>query len=190
MASKRRMGQPDSEMREAMLDAAEVILRERGYAALTSRSVADQTGVKQRLVYYYFQTMDEVIEETFRRLAVRELERLKLAASHDRPLHEIWDVCINTSDARLVSEFMALAYRSEGIREQVVKYIDDSRKLQMTALKQALAKSSKETLPPAVIAIVATSLALAVNREAALGLKTGHTAVNKVIADFLKAVEP
>src|ERR1043166_1173025 len=58
-----------------MLDGAEGILRDEGYAALTSRAVAERCGVKQRLVYYYFQTMDELIVETFRRMAVRELER-------------------------------------------------------------------------------------------------------------------
>ena len=48
-----------------MLDSAEDILREEGYGALTSRRVAERLGVKQRLVYYYFRTMDDLIAETF-----------------------------------------------------------------------------------------------------------------------------
>ena len=92
---------------QAMLDGAEEILRDDGYAALTSRAVAERCGVKQRLVYYYFQTMDDLIVETFRRLA----GRLLAAAAAARPLHARWDVATHSSDARPVAEFLALANR-------------------------------------------------------------------------------
>src|SRR5579862_4551039 len=94
--STRRMGPVGSETWHGMLDGAEIILREQGYAALTSRAIAEQIGVKQRLIYYYFQTMDELIVETFRRLSVRELERLRKALESEQPLRQIWDVCVHT----------------------------------------------------------------------------------------------
>ena len=72
MTTARRMGPKGSPIWSSMLDAAEVILCEEGYGALTSRRVAERIGVKQRLVYYYFRTMDELIVETFRRLSSRE----------------------------------------------------------------------------------------------------------------------
>jgi len=186
------MGSIDSEMAESMMEAAEVILNEEGYGALTSRRIADYLGVKQRLLYYYFRTMDDLVREAFRRLSVRELERLKSALASDRPLHEIWSVCINTSDARLVSEFMALANRSEGIRSEVIKFIEESRKIQVKALKKAMAKNgSDKSLPNAeVIAFLGTSIALALNREASLGVKQSHHAVKKLINDFFQSVEP
>lgn len=192
MASSRRMGSVDSEMGEAMLGATEAILREEGYAALTSRRVAEYLGVKQRLLYYYFRTMDDLVKETFRRLSVRELERLRAAIDSDRPLHEIWDVCINTSDARLISEFMALANRSEGVREEVIDFIESSRKIQVAALRKALKRSSSDgpDLPPEVIAFMGTSLALALNRESSLGIKLGHAAVNTTIRKFFASLEP
>ena len=190
MAATRRMGSLDSAKAEAMLDAAEAILREEGYAALTSRRIAEYLGVKQRLIYYYFRTMDDLVLETFKRLSIRDLARLKAAISSDRPLHQVWNVCINTSDARLVSEFMALANRSEGVRHEVISFIEESRKLQIAALKNALAKSGAGTeLPePEVIAFMATSLALALNREAALGVKKGHLAVKKMITRFFESI--
>ncbi len=192
MASTRRMGSIDSEMAESMMEAAEAILNEEGYAALTSRRVAEYLGVKQRLVYYYFRTMDDLVEESFKRLAVRELDRLKSAISSDRPLHEIWQVCINTSDARLVSEYMALANRNEGIRREVIGFIEKSRKLQVKALKAALARNSHaESLPKAeVIAFLGTSVALALNREASLGVTQSHAAVKKMIGEFFEQLEP
>ena len=59
--SERRMGPAGSENWHAMLDGAEAVLREEGQAALTSRRIAEQIGVKQRLVYYYSSTMDDLI---------------------------------------------------------------------------------------------------------------------------------
>lgn len=192
MASNRRMGPIDSEMAESMMEAAEVILKEEGYAALTSRRITEYLGVKQRLLYYYFRTMDELVQQSFKRLSVRELERLKTAVSSDRPLHEIWDVSVNTSDARLVSEYMALANHNEGIREEVVKFIEQSRKIQIKALKKAMqAHGSGENLPQAeVVAFLGTSLALALNREASLGVTLSHAAVKKMISAFFETVEP
>ena len=192
MASTRRMGSIDSEMAESMMEAADAILKEEGYAALTSRRIADYLGVKQRLLYYYFRTMDDLVQESFRRLSVRELERLRAAISSDRPLHEIWNICINTSDARLVSEYMAMANRDEGIRKEVINFIEKSRKLQVKALNKVMSRNDAlENLPKAeVIAFLGTSVALALNREASLGISQSHAAVKKMIDNFFELLEP
>lgn len=192
MASTRRMGSVDSAKAEAMLDAAEEILREEGYGALTSRRVAEHLGVKQRLVYYYFRSMNDLILETFKRLSVRDLERQKAAYSSDSPLHEVWNICLNVSDARLISEFIALANRDEGLRREVASFIEESRRMQINALKNALPDSNggEDFLRPEVIAFIGTSLALALNREAAIGVKKGHAAVDKMIKQFFDKLEP
>lgn len=189
--SPRRMGPSGSANWHAMLDGAEDILREEGYAALTSRRIAERIGVKQRLVYYYFQTMDDLIVETFGRLAVRELERLRKAQSSERPLREIWDICIHTSDARLIAEFMALANRIEGLRAEVISFIAESRAIQVKGLSKALKrKSRKSRIPPVGLAMLATSVALSLTREAKLGVDAGHREMMAVIGDFLSEIEP
>ena len=83
------MGPEGSDNWHAMLDGAEAILREEGHAALTSRRVAERIGVKQRLVYYYFRTMDDLVISLFRRMAEREVIRLKAAAAQTRPLRAL-----------------------------------------------------------------------------------------------------
>lgn len=189
--STRRMGPAGSAIWHAMLEGAEDILREEGYAELTSRRIAERIGVKQRLVYYYFQTMDDLIVETFRRLSTRELDRLRRALSSDRPLHEIWSVCLHTSDARMISEFMALANRIDSLRTEVIRFIKESRAIQVQALTSALKRRSKATpVPPVGLALLATSLALALNREAQLGVDDGHAEINALISDFFSEVEP
>ena len=189
--SPRRMGPAGSANWTAMLDGAEAILREEGYAALTSRRVAERIGVKQRLVYYYFHTMDDLIVATFHRLSTRELERLRQALSSDRPLHEIWNVCIHTTDVRMISEFMALANRIDALRTEVIRFIKESRAIQVQALTSTLERRSKQgPIPPVGVALLATSLALALNREAQLGVDDGHAEIQALISGFFAEVEP
>lgn len=189
--TSRRMAAPGSANWHAMLDGAECVLREEGYAALTSRRLAEYIGVKQRLVYYYFQTMDDLIVETFGRLAVREIERLREAASSKCPLREIWDVCIHTSDARLIAEFMALANRIKKLRAEVIRFIEESRAIQIGALSAALKRKSKNNrIPAPALAMLATSVALSLTREAELGVTLGHREILGVFGDFLSQAEP
>jgi AcrR family transcriptional regulator len=189
--SERRMGPPGSENWNAMLDGAEAILRDEGHASLTSRRVAEHIGVKQRLVYYYFRTMDDLVVETFRRLSERELARLEAARSAELPLHEIWDVCVHTTDARLVTEFMALAARIEGLGKEVIHFIEASRKMQVDTIRDAMKRSgAKLGLPAEALAILATSTALALSREADLGVRFGHEETRALLENVLRQLEP
>jgi AcrR family transcriptional regulator len=169
-----------------MLDGAEEVLREQGYGALTSRSVAEFIGVKQRLIYYYFENMDDLIVETFRRLAGRDLERLTKALEGKHSLRDIWENCVDIADTRLTSEFVALANRIEALQIEVIAYTEKTRQM----LSDALMKSSQRTnsgssLSPAAAVFFATSAAIALHREAALGIQTGHAETMAVIEAFI-----
>src|ERR1700751_5100765 len=69
----RRIGAVDSETRTALLDAAEQLMREKGYAAVTARRVAAKAGQKPQLIHYYFRNMDELLLTVWRRFADRNL---------------------------------------------------------------------------------------------------------------------
>jgi AcrR family transcriptional regulator len=56
MVSNRRIGAEDSKSRAALLDATERIMLEEGYAAVSSRRVAERADLKPQLVHYYFRT--------------------------------------------------------------------------------------------------------------------------------------
>ena len=188
--SERRMGPMGSDNWHAMLDGAESVLREEGYGAFTSRRIADHLGIKQRLVYYYFKTMDDLIVEMFRRLSVRELESLRVAASSQRPLTEIWNIGVHATDSPVITEFMALANRIPALRAEVIAFIEESRRIQVAALTLAFKKKGLQPpLAPAALAIITTSVALSVGREASLGTTSGHAAVMEVIRKYLKELD-
>jgi AcrR family transcriptional regulator len=190
-ASERRMAAPGSENWHAMLDSAEEILRDDGHAQLTSRSIAERTGVKQRLLYYYFRTMDDLIVAMFRRRSERELTRLRDAIKSENALREIWDTNVSSTDTRLISEFMALANRIDDLRDEVIRFIEESRAIEIEAIQAALARrSAPSAISAPGLALIATSVALSLSREAQLGIDMGHRDVMEVIDQFISSVEP
>src|SRR5919205_4498295 len=90
MASARRIGAPDAKNRGVLLDAAEQLLIEEGYAAVTSRRVAERAGLKPQLVHYYFRTMEDLFLAVFHRRAEEGLAVLKTALESPQPLWALW----------------------------------------------------------------------------------------------------
>lgn len=190
LGPNRRMGRPGSDIWHAMLDGAEDILREEGHAALTSRLIAERVGVKQRLVYYYFHTMDDLIVEMFRRSSERDLQRLAEVGASQLPLRQLWEICFHSHDARLISEYMALTNRLTDLRAEVIRFIEASREIQVRAITDAIARQPVKTRIPAnAIALMATSIGLSLNREEQLGVRSGHAETFAVLNTFLEELE-
>jgi AcrR family transcriptional regulator len=185
------MGPSGSPTWHLILDAAEAILQEEGYAALNSRHIADRAGIKRQLVYYYFRDNDDLFVQLFNRVADQLLSRMRLALESDNPLRETWDGGIITNDAAIMSEFTALANRSEPVREAIKTYISAARDIQVAALAKAFKgrKLPNIELPPVAIAIIASSVALMLKREAGLGFTKGHEELHRVTEQFLKEAE-
>jgi len=59
----------------ALMDAAERLLYEVGYAGVTTRAVAEEARVNHGLVHYYFGSMEELLTQTLARF----VEQLALA---------------------------------------------------------------------------------------------------------------
>lgn len=92
-----------------LLDKAEAIMRESGYAALSSRQLAKAAGLSPQIVYYYFKTMDDLFAAMFLRTADHYLRGLEAARESDEPLAALWELSCDTSRASVTQEFMALA---------------------------------------------------------------------------------
>lgn len=115
MAS-RRMGPPDASIRFELLDATERVIARDGYPAVTSRSVGAEAGVDQKLVYYYFRNMEELVVATFHHRSQAFLVALEDAAAEDYPVRTLWKLSSHRS-GRLMIEFMAM----ERIRQRFAR---------------------------------------------------------------------
>lgn len=190
MATSRRFGPQDSATSSAILDATERVLRKRGYAAATSRNVAEEAGIKQGLVYYYFKTMDELLLATFKRRTAQGLERLAEQTGSDRPVKAIWEDLSQKVDARIVFEFVALANHHEGIREEVRTFVHEARRLQTAAIQSAMDAKGVDLAPAnaSAMAFILYAATLILARESATGITEGHadvTALLQTIVDRL-----
>jgi AcrR family transcriptional regulator len=61
----------------ALMDAAERLLYEAGYAGVTTRAVAEAAGVNHGLVHYYFGSMEELLTQTLQRFVDQLAEALE-----------------------------------------------------------------------------------------------------------------
>src|SRR5579871_2648814 len=75
----------------AMMDAAEQLLYEVGYAGVTTRAVAEKAGVNRGLVHYYFGSMEELLTQTLERFVDQLAGALEaLYESPDMTFAEKW----------------------------------------------------------------------------------------------------
>src|SRR5947208_5332137 len=115
----RRLGGVDSNTREELLDAAEQLMLEEGYAAVTSRRVGRKSCISPQLVHYYFRTMDDLFLAVFRRRAEEGLARFEEALKIAPTLRTIWYVGRDTPGANFNLEFAALANHRKAIRAEM-----------------------------------------------------------------------
>jgi AcrR family transcriptional regulator len=77
---------PGRTAREEILDAAAELFTSRGYAATSTRMIADAVGVRQASLYYHFASKEELLEELLAGTVRPSLAfATALAADPDRP---------------------------------------------------------------------------------------------------------
>ena len=158
------------------MDAAERLLLEEGYAAVTSRRVAAEAGLKPQLVHYYFRAMDDLFLEVFRRRAEENLVRFERAIAADGSLRNLWRLNADPRGVAFTMEFVALANHRKAIRTEVGRYAEQFRSAQVQAMGAALARQGlpQDRLPPIVAVLTVTGLSQVLALEGALGVTAGH----------------
>jgi AcrR family transcriptional regulator len=188
--SSRRIGAEDSKTRAQLLDAAELLMAEEGYAAVTSRRLAARAGLKPQLVHYYFRTMDDLFLEAFRRRAEENITRFEQAIAEDGSLTNLWRLNADQRSAAFTIEFAALANHRKAIRAEIARYAERFRAAQVEAVRVALADAGigDEQLPPVVALLLMTGVTQVLALEDALGVTSGHDAtvafIERTIAEL------
>lgn len=167
----RRMGPPDAAVRIKLLDATELVLGRDGYPAVTSRNVGKEAGVNQKLIFYYFQNMEELVVATFRRRSQTFLAQLEALQCSPTPVRSLWRL-ISDRSGRLVIEFMAMANRNEALRQEVAAYSARANQIINSALLRSVDVGPKTggTASPELVNFALASLARNLILESELGL--------------------
>lgn len=192
MTSERRIGAEDSATRLALLDAAQQLMLEDGYAAVTSRRVAAKAGLKPQLVHYYFRTMDDLFLAVFRRGAERNLERQAEVLTSPRPLRALWAFSNEPTGTALTLEFTALANHRKAIRAEIADYAERFRRQQTDALAGVLQSYGidQSEFPPLAVIVLMNGLSRVMSMEATLGLTSGHAETIALVERYLDRYEP
>jgi len=191
-ASARRIGTRNSKTRARLVDAAEELLLEEGYAAVTSRRVSARAGLKPQLVHYYFRSMEELFIEVFRRRADEQLARAQRLLTASPTLRAIWELNADLRGAAFNVEFVALAKHHPGVRAELSRYAERFRAMQLDAATTALAADGirQDQLPPVVAILLMTGLTQVVSLERTLEFTVGHEATFDFVDRLLDRVEP
>jgi AcrR family transcriptional regulator len=184
---------------EALMDAAERLLYEVGYAGVTTRRVAEEAGVRHGLVHYYFGSMEELLTQTLERFADRLAEPLAdLYADPDLSFAEKWRVgaqfFVQEPTARfpkILLELSALCWNSPPLRSRIADVHARFRTIFEPTIAQALRDYGVEDPRLSLSAVVAllTSFQLGLVVERLSGVETGHAELLGSIQDWLDAQE-
>jgi AcrR family transcriptional regulator len=191
MTSARRIGAPDAKNRGLLLDAAEQLMLEEGYAAVTSRRLANKAGLKPQLVHYYFRTMEELFLEVFRRRAEEGLQVQAQALQSPQPLWALWRFGADPAFTRISMEFMALANHRKDMRAEIAYYAERFRDEQRRAVTAALQRYGvdNQDVPPVVWTVLMTSLSRFLVLEQAIGMSGGHAETLELVENYLRRLE-
>lgn len=197
MTSARRIGAPDAKNRVLLLDAAEQLMLEEGYAAVTSRRLANKAGLKPQLVHYYFRTMEELFLEVFRRRAEEALEVHAQMLKLPQPLWALWRFGTDPAFTRISMEFMALANHRKEMRAEIAYYAERFREEQRQAVTTALERYGSRIqdqgqdidIPPVVWTVLMSSLSRFLVLEQAIGMSAGHAETLELVENYLRRLE-
>jgi AcrR family transcriptional regulator len=191
MAARRRSPAASSETRSALLDAAQRLMLEEGYAAVSSRRVAATAGVNVALVYYYFANMDELFIALFRRGADSSLEAQATVLASPQPLWGLWDLTHHQTSTAVTMEFIALANHRKAIRAEIANYSKMFRTMQLETMSTVLESYGidPQTWPPASIILLMWGISQYLLMEQAFDLNTGHAETVALIEEHIAALE-
>ena len=165
---------------EALIDAAERLLVEAGYSAITTRRLAETAGVNHGLVHYYFGSNENLLVQTLERFTARLIARQEDLYASDLPFAEKW----RTAMRHLVSddvayekvwlELQALGWNNPELRERLVLVNSEWRRV----LTQAFAEPHRELgidmpLDALVSLVITFNTGIIVERLG--GIEAGHT---------------
>lgn len=115
-----------AETSNRILEAARSCLLADGYAATTTRNVAERAGVPLSQIHYHFGSKDEMILELLRAENDKLLQRQVEMFERDLPLWKRWDIACDYLDedlasgyVRVLHEMMAAGWSSDVIGKEV-----------------------------------------------------------------------
>lgn len=192
MVAVRRIGAENSATRVVILDATEALIREEGYAAVSTRRVAARAGLKPSLVHYYFPTTDDLFLALSRRGADESDQMIARALESDDPIRALWSFFTDSSRTGMALEFMALANHRKALRAHMAEHVETMRKREVEIFTKLIGErlAGPDGCPPAGLSVVLAGIGRALVMEGGLGVSAGHEEARKLVEGWLDQLAP
>lgn len=155
------MGAEGSATWTLLLDTAERIIADRGYASVTSRQLAKEAGLSPQIVYFYFKAMDDLFEALFKRVAESLYQSLDEAGRSDNPMLAMWEIGCDPSRSKLMVELLCLSNHRKNLQSLIGEFGREYNRRQVIIIEKEMSRSASGpfAMPPSVIASVLENLA-------------------------------
>jgi AcrR family transcriptional regulator len=178
----------------ALLDAAERLLVEQGYGAVTTRNLAERAGVNHGLVHYYFGSMEEVMVQVLERFTARLIERQRAMYASERSFLEKWRTAWGFQQEDLTSgyskiwlELQAMAWNRPELRARVQQVNEEWRRVLTEAFAPALREYGFGALSLEATVSLVMTMAQGYALEKLSGIDEGHAALLSEIDSWMKS---
>ena len=177
---------------EALLDAAERLLVDVGYARITTRAVAEEAGVNHGLVHYYFGSNENLLVRALERFTDRLVERQRELYAAEMPFIEKWRTAMRYLLSEDVTyekawlELQALAWNNPELSERLARVNGEWRAVLTEAFRDPHRELGIAMPLDALVALVMTfNIGMMVER---LGdIQAGHEALLDWIDKWLSS---
>lgn len=177
------------ETRAALIEGAEQLMLEEGYAAVTARRLMQRANLKSQLLHYHFASIDDLFVAVIQRRFDVNVRLMLQSLSVDDPLKGLWAFIGDKDNARLSMEFLALASHRVAVRDEVKRYAEQLRRMQTEAFERYFRlRDVSPEVPPMVSAMVLSSLWQALHMEEVHGIELGHAELKEFIDSRLHLV--
>jgi AcrR family transcriptional regulator len=182
-----------------LLDAAERLLFEVGYAGVTTRRVAEEAGVKHGLVHYYFGSMEELLTQTLERLADRLARALEEHyANPDLPFAEKWRIVSQnwieqpaSRFPKILLELTAMSWNHPELRQRISAVYARFRAIFERYFAEAMREYDldESQFPLEVVAAAAGTFQLGIIVEGLSQFHEGHRELVTWVQTWLDSLE-
>ena len=188
----RRVGAENSATRALILEATEQLIREEGYASVSTRRVAAKAGLKPSLVHYYFPTTDDLLLAMSRRGAEESDRMIAEALRSDDPLRALWRYLADPSRIAIALEFMALANHRKSVRAHMAEHCEAMREREVEIFQKVLGErlAAAEGIAPAGLSVILAGIGRALVMEGGLGVTAGHEEARAFVEQWLDRLAP
>lgn len=173
---KKRIRRDPETTRGMILDMTEKLMVAEGYAAVTTRRIAQELGLNSATIHYYYPTTDDLFIALHGRMTDAQIEGLEAVLVSDEPLRAFWDFQSNWAQTALGVEFVALANHRKTIGNVIAGAADAARDRQSDCLDKAFGNLSADPaiLPPIALATILVGVGRLLANEERVGITRGH----------------